>query len=214
MAIFNTVYGGDGQRHPSDKTLIYYPLASDLNDYSWNNHNLSIKSGSVTYSNNMATLTRVWYGWWGLNWLEWDFTMLAYTTNTWWNKWFFPSTDANWAPQMWLARWNSQIGFWYYQYWGTLNYLSYNYSASWIHLIAEVKTSSKMIIYVDGVEVANSSGTYQKVRPDSSQNNVWIGTNINWSWTVTYWWVIVETKARTADEILNYYNKTKSNYWL
>lgn len=199
---------------PWSNTLVYYPLTSDLNDYSWNNHNLSIKSGSVTYSNNMATLTRVWYDWWGLNWFEWDFTMLAYTTNTWWNKWFYPSTNTSWYPQMWMTRWNSKIEFWYVQDWGTQNFLSYNYSASWVHLIAEVKTNSKMIIYVDGVEVANSSGTYQKVKPDSSQNNIWIGTNVNWSWTVTYWWVIVENKARTAQEVANYYNNTKSNYWL
>ena len=30
----------------------------------------------------------------------------------------------------------------------------------------------------------------------------------------TYWEIIVEDKARTAQEVSDYYNQTKANYWL
>jgi hypothetical protein len=53
--------------------------------------------------------------------------------------------------------------------------------------------------------------------PDYS-NGEWLYLGL---WRLTYYKVngyfktlILEDKARTADEITNYYNLTKSNYWL
>ena len=102
------------------------------------------------------------------------------------------------------------LGIW----WGntTLQLSSYY----WWHLITLIADSSNDKIYIDGILVSTWSNWY------SSTN----GYNI-WIWTIyeqkhqtakifewNFWAVMVEDKVRTATEISNYFNQTKSNYGL
>lgn len=202
-------------RAPGANTLAYRPLDSDLNDYSWNNHHFSIASWNVSYSDNMATLTRCICSWWWMNGFVWDFTMLMYTTNAWGDVWLFPICDSRGYPSLYVGYW------WNVVWWGFVNLnnliwytVTYSYSGAWVHLVAFVKTDNAIIIYLDGVEVNRVSWTYTNMYNGSWTNNTWLGTNVIWTWTSTYWNIIIENKARTAQEISNYYNQTKWNYWI
>lgn len=198
-------------RTPWDNTLAYRPLKENLNDYSWNWHNFT---WDATFSWNMATFYRIKNSWFSLAWYSWDFTIIAYSD----------SSQTNWMVYPWI---NSSaypsIGLWCAWTWADFSFVNPNNTArislsstvnAWKHFVAWVKTSSKIYLYVDWVLVNQQTGTYWDMHYESILNNTRIWVNVNWSWNSTYWGVIIESKARDADEILSYYNQTKSDYWL
>lgn len=215
------VYLGSTQVRPSGwwwwqpwaNTLAYRPLSSDLNDYSWNNHHFSATSWTYSFSDNMCTLQRATISWWSLNWLSNDFTVNMWTSWFWANSAFMFSVDNGWYPS-WQLYWGwpwTEVGFnmiynnnfyWAYKpsYWGV-----------WVHLFTWIKTATTITLYIDGVQQDQTTGTFWTF---TWHNNTWLWRNVFWSWTGTCWEIIIEDKARTAQEILDYYNQTKSNYWL
>jgi hypothetical protein len=85
---------------------------------------------------------------------------------------------------------------------------------TWSNIVI-TQSSKTYNIYINWVLV--KSGTM------SSANLTWTNFNIGYAYGNNsavkrfIGWIsefIFENKARTADEISNYYNKTKSNYWL
>ena len=188
---------------PWANTLAYFPLAEDWLD----------KTGNYTLSNTWTaqTLWRRFTAQASLN-----STPSNPRTTSWWVK--IASASASWW-QCWVLG----IG-WSYICYGTDNskvynkslyiYVNANYYYSinlidnqWHHIVL-TNNWSNIIWYVDWV----AHSLWNPSIPNFWNNLVYC----SWSNTidVTLSEFIIENKQRTAQEILNYYNNTKSNYWL
>ena len=191
---------------PTSSTLAWRPLKENLNDYSWNNHNFSIWTWSVSYSDNMATFQRLTCSWFSLYNYSWDFTLSLWCTPfTWTDMGFFPIINSQGYPSIWF----SNQGMWiYYNWWKQVDY---SWTLTGVHLITWTKTSSKLTFYIDGVQVAQSSWSYGTTA-SWSVNNTWLWRNINGTGSWTCGDVIIENRCWTADEISEYYNQTKAKY--
>jgi len=84
---------------------------------------------------------------------------------------------------------------------------------SW-HYITCIADWTTMYFYVDGVLKDSTSFSYSTVTLDAF--NIWnqIFNEIprHWMWYLSE--IIIEDKARTAQEIAGYYNQTKWDYWI
>lgn len=211
---------------PTSTTVAYYPLTtiSTVNDQSGNNRNLT---------NNWATFWT--YGWADcmrlnssssyLQWNIWDISQYSHTISIWaYKTWWgggYPLT------QRWL--WDSNHKWWVELIQRSSNYIRYafwfddldspnNYSTwAWHNVVLQYnKSSNSQIMYIDWTKVGERSCTY--THTIYSTTNFVIGKDVPLS-SSEYWNgylsnYIVESKLRTAQEIANYYNSTKSNYWL
>lgn len=196
---------------PWANTLAYRPLSSDLDDYSWNNHHFSAGWGSYSFSNNMCTLQRASVSGFSLGNYSWDFTLSMRTTSAWPNCAFMPVINSSGYPSLQIYWIWTEIGFnmvlnndWYWVYYNPYHWI-------WIHLLTWTKTGTQITLYIDWQEHNHITGTYGQLGAD---NNTWLWRNVNGSWTLTAGNVIIENKARTSQEVVDYYNLTKWNYWL
>jgi hypothetical protein len=200
---------------PWANTLFYFPLKSDILDYSWNN--ISASGG--------WTITYQWWAWalisseitinYSIQ--PTDFTASCYVKSvtisdiatafghlqsSWWYKGWNIATNIynSWQPNslrivcLWASptRKESFTPTW----WDT---------TTW-HLTTFVKdgTNSMWYFYIDG----SLAG---------SKNLVWTASTWNYiisDWTMYVWDVIFEDKCWTAQEIQDYYDQTKWDYWI
>lgn len=188
---------------PWADTLVYYKFATDLNDYSWNNLNLS--SSSVTFSNNKMTNTSN-VNWTPiLNWHQWAFTVSCWTTWTWTN---IGDRDS------WGFQWFIRATWWSSDWWGNAIIANswrraWNQTAAWsssdfVHLVM-VYNGSLLVCYLNGVKTGTTTSVSWNIKGTASQFQIATGT-----WGE----FIIEWKAWTAQEISDHYNWTKSNYGL
>ena len=208
---------GWGWWQPWANTLAYYPLTSTTTIYeqSWKNKDL----------------TNTWVTFWTYQWVDcaylpWD--EFLYNTSQYWLSW--PFTVSLWAYYVWFtsmyaqnprfygdSNWNIGIRvvgssrvIWYNpKGWSTTTRVTEN---SWANYIVTYDgTNCKLYINSTNVDTtAKSWYTY-------TDRYLWIGKFYQ-SWTDYWkWWVsefIMENKARTAQEVSDYYDRTKANYWL
>lgn len=195
-------------RQPWANTVAYYPLTSitTVNDKSGNNRNLTNYNGVAfgTY----AGVDCAAFAWNKMILYNSDFPAIWYGDCT-ISCWMYTTSN---NQQIVLSYWNADttglviiIRNWYID--PNLAPVTLN---AWHH-IAYVVESWYLKMYVDGVLVYNNP------------YNVNIGKSL-WIWRKTYmddmnylWYineVIIESIARTAQEIQDYYNNTKSSYWL
>lgn len=220
---------------PWANTVAYLPLKWNLNDLAWNYTwtswaNLqwdttvaNIPVAYITYDN--------WYAYTTTNWptISWS---NSYTIS-WWVK----QTSATWAmcllnTWLWQANYHNNIRFykfyesnaykWYYVMylwwysWTSGFEIWYNYNP-WTnrHLWTLTYTPWSAKIYLDWSIVSTTSKTLSwTVTPEYPMGVGIAATDIHRSATAYYSDIIFESKARTADEISNYYNWTKSLYWI
>lgn len=188
---------------PNANTLLYLPLKSDLNDYSWNNKNFSVYTWSVSYVDNMmklnnATIRCSSMALTGTG----DFTILCYNKNGWaislWN-------DTSRYPRLWLRA----LGLEMYSNWW---YKASDSWYDWICFLVWVRRNNSLYFYRNWTLIASNTSV------PSINISWWPGMYIWWyADTSDNWYygsVIVENRAWNADEILKFYNNTKSNYWL
>lgn len=195
---------------PWVNTVFYFPFHSDILDVTWN---YTWNSWACSFSNNMATVTtELRKNSSRFSSHTTPYTILAWVKMTTGNEnWFMFKTDGSYNPSLaitsrytggtaamaWL--WVSLYHSWWYYRWQVW--------ATWqIHHVAWVGESSGLKVYIDGVYFNTIS--YSTVTGGSSWDGM--GARV-WS---TFWDVILENVARTATEISDYYNQTKSNYWL
>lgn len=218
--LINTVTPGDLWYKPSSYTVGYRPFKSDIKDYSGNWYDFSIKSWSVSFSNNMVTVTerlQTWSNTAVMTNYAGDFTELWYTqssgsTNNWFMFLFNPSD--NWTSAFfWI---NTNWCAWSYIYWNNQwwTWVDYSTVPTWVHLLAFVKTSSAKILYLDWVEVARDTSNVNAVGSVSGMTVMWLWRHSNWWGTARRGNLILEKRAWTQDEIQKYFSQTKSNYWL
>lgn len=188
---------------PWANTIAYYPLTSDMNDYSGNNRNLTVESWTITYnsSTNMAELAgqiiysqpllptssdyTVWFWCYPSSWNNIGDKV------SWWPQWYL--CDFAWEYKWWL-----KIGSTWYRLWGTTE-------ISWPCHLMVTRSGSTFTLYVNW-------------QPDSTLTNSWAIQTANTfyiSWFDNWvWWVILEDIAWDAQKVSDYYNMTKWDYWL
>lgn len=219
---------------PSEHTMLYIPMDTT---YGTTDQSQYHRSYTVSW------LTHTTYGWvdcyqnssWIINLWTSAYTWLAPSSlEATYSFWVYPASFSNystmfcWAIQnyyfyniwrlnnkIWIDWWNPNTTEW--SAYGTQWY------ANWWHLFVWTITWWRDYLYVDGNLVTdNTSYSLSQIANNgfgawhiSSQIWIYIFADRNgrgkWSWYV--WQIIFEDKARTIDEISNYYNKTKSNYW-
>lgn len=202
---------------PWANTLAYFPFNDDLLDHSWN---------WVTLSNT-SYLSKQALGY------KWQFSQ----GNT-WNNIYAKFTDWNAKfISIWYnvisSSWNSGIlgleKYWYVAY----NPTHWNSSISW--KIVVFANSSRTIwasvawmsfnawhhltIWFDGSKILISKDGEQVTLYNWSGYNFWNGVNIvgggnNTNLQCLVSEFICESECWSAAEISNYYNQTKSSYWL
>lgn len=227
MAIFNTVYGGTGWGGgwtPWENTVAYYPLISDFNDASWKWYNLTNNWGTITTLNGVSC---AYYNGSGYSYNSSAPVTNIRTLSCWRNP--NATGSAMWILSTWIvwSYWESSYKIYWIQQrsnWvicGTDWYaeeVDSTFSVTtgnWYHLVITVENGTTAKLYVNW-ELKNTITRNNAIQP--------------WQWitisckplNTTYpnkmtWYIseaIIENKARTAQEVADYYNKTKSNYWL
>lgn len=216
---------------PWVNTYVYYPLDWDLKDYSWNNRDLSWSW--ITYetlwdiqvwvfNNVSATYTNDWLNWWS----EYTYSVFTQTDTvpTWYPVAWFPYHTAvlsisnqwninDYGRVVWFGLWWA-LSEEYYN--GMMNVASWGTVSTntWYHLVS-TRDGSSLKTYLNWVLVWTASLRWIGSHSNATLN---VAFQRNTSDSVKYGWkiskVILENKARTAQEISKYYNQTKSDYWL
>ena len=218
---------------PNANTIAYYPLTSTstVNDLSWNSNNLT-NSWATFWEYHGIDCSR----------LYWNFSdswpiAYMYGNITWLPTWANARTYSFWCYNE--NSWNTTyVETYLFQWQASTNKMVLCASSNefvWYYWISQYWSSWKMWdTPIIRWQRANHIITY-----DWSKFEWYVNWTSRWTWTYTIntwsnklsiWWAsenwwfnafnwcfsefIVENKARSADEITNYYNSTKSNYWL
>ena len=228
MPIINMVYKKKKWWKPWANTIAYFPLKEDASDYSWNWYNgtrvgtetytllwwvqaatFSTNTGSQKSAKNYITTTAdrhtqpITFSWW----------IYQIDTNYDWKNPFSNSNLSDSSNNNYGIRTarSYQLNVW----WSSTDYdtstpVLYD---QWTLLTTTIENwISKFYV--------NWTLKYTA--------NVWWDAWVHWNWSIwakrwdafIYWWdwwvreFILENKARTAQEILYYYNLTKANYGL
>lgn len=226
MAIFNTVYGGE-KWEPWTNTIAYYPLTSTttVNDMSGNNRNLTNNWTQFwTYAGVSCAYLSNWeskklYSTIPLTWNT-NFTICAYV-----NRIGTSSVDGSQIFIIWNVWTNSKC------LWLTIRTSNSQYWA-WSWGLADItSTSTNTMNNWEMVTLTKNWNTVTVYKNWSQISSGSLATNITstdftiWSFNQISYWnyqsfngymseFIVEDKVRTAQEIADYYKKTKVKYWL
>ena len=207
---------------PTSNTLWYYPLTSQttVNDMSWNWNNLT---------NNWVTFWN--YGWHdsGIFNRSW-FLSLNKSLIAWWQDfsvsvWFKYSVQTYYQTILWIGAENSNYNFLIWAqsnnyhlmlwWWNNDKDTWYVLNGDWKNCVV-THSGWTAKVYINWSLIYTGSVNY------NISNNVtriwyWVSTSTSWSGGKFEWWiseVIIENNVWSADKVLNYYNNTKSNYWL
>ena len=215
---------------PWSNTIAYYKFNGNWNDSSWNWLNLTMNN--VTYSTLSSWISVAYFNG-SAYWLN---TSLSKTLTEWTQSiWICKSrnTDSETFTQIgsvsptdweWSIKtyWTSTGNIWTtLYYWGFI-YRWYNNTWisnwTWIHVVV-VWWSGGNKLYVNWQQVTlsyvywNSSTSFGSRAFTILSIGRHRAASADWmQWYVSEW--IVEDKQRTAQEVIDYYNQTKSNYWL
>lgn len=217
MPIINMVYKKKKGWKPWANTLLYLPMTEDFNDHSQNHFTLT--NSWVALEQNQANIP------------VWNFNGSAYLS--WANSSLFNFGDFHLGVWVKLSQikqsqfifagigsWN--IFFWYRTYSGDKigiwrntvardSTAQYSLNTGWWYYISYDRNWTNLSISVN----SNVIGTL--TNNISYNTSWWYQIGNDGYWYNIYWYMselILESKARTAQEILDYYNQTKSNYWL
>lgn len=208
---------------PWANTVLYLPMNStdNFSDQSWNWY---IGTWTGTYSINTIDGTECWdFQVWYIRftWLQ-NINANSFTHIFWGNtnrpwRWEVASyLQANSPNDAHSSFWISNG--WYY-FMGTNLYWWYDLisdinNRSWWQMLAFVKDWTDISIYINDEQPFTATW-------NSNSNNLTIfeiwGRNDVYSYQWWAWWlsnVILENKARTAQEVSDYYNQTKALYWI
>jgi hypothetical protein len=200
---------------PWTNTMIYYPFRWDISDHSGNNRNATA-SWTVVYQTNYIDLSNA----------SLAFPLLTYscpfTVSIWYN--LFSERSADYRFVYWISGSNiiSNIMIWHKYNWGyvvqtdkpsfkdlqlwTQSPVSARYDWVWHNVISSFSTSGTSF-YKDGVLLWTNTWW--------TGSDTAVGSDINSSMQWMYCWeFIIDGTAWTQQEVTDYYNLTKSNYWL
>lgn len=210
------------KREPNANTIWYYPLTSSttVNDQSWNSRNLSNNGSRVTFwtykwvdcayfTGNSSTYMRATInaGQTALTLCCW-FYFIQYNTSYGINLIFLNSRNFGiWIAQGNNNRFASSSLSWFSP---NVNLTSDSWWALWT--ITFTWTSEPWALYYNWV-LAWTRWTTWWSATIASTLELWSS-----NWNNFFQWglseVIVENRAWTDEEVLGYYNQTKSKYWI
>lgn len=205
-------------RAPWANTIAYYPLTQDANDYSWNNNNI-VTSWASSYSANGALLPNSNHA--GLLVPFNIVTSNNYTFSFWCNPLHYQSiSDMRWIDMAENTT-NRLISVWwtdatiFHWRWSTVSsvfWTSISYSINTRCYCTYTINNGTVNTYINWVNL----WTKTWISGHTCALRFWQEWNM-WADRHRYWYmkdIIIEDKARTAQEISDYYNITKWNYWL
>lgn len=205
---------------PWVNTLAYYPLESDAKDYSWNNNDGT--NNGVTFSNVWgvdcavftSASTKIWLPWF------WNFTNLTVSA------WVKTTANIQISSVVSIAPTsdNKNLALSIYNWTATLSrytWISYNITDGtvndwvWHHMVGTYTSTWWTKLYVDWVYI-DADATTTSVSSSSGYTFIW--WHQSWQSMFAYVWnisnVILETAERTAQEVADYYDLTKWDYWI
>lgn len=232
MTIFNTVYwwwGWGWGWQPWANTLLYLPLKTDAIDQSWNSRATSdswvtyttvgwvasanFSWGEVTITNNFIDTTIA----------EKTVSAWVYTNFSSANKdmYIFYSLETNKTfTALAFTSWTTYIASWIWWPNLSLNTPNSPYTQNqWFHIVYTCKDgTNNNKIYINWQQVAQWTWTSTPRGYSSATFNLWTyvgcSSNNNERFNGNLSQFILEDKVRTAQEIADYFNATKSNYGL
>jgi len=218
---------------PTASTIWRYPLDWDLKDYSWNNRDLTWTSVNFTswwpwqvwvftnssnayYQNNSLFCISYPFTW--LVWVSTDSVPTWYRSGAWYYENLVidicNGTDYN-TQDKWLWFWNwwfiAHNYDWAVQqcYWGTA-------SANTWYSLAYSFDGSTMRVYANGTLINTLSSSWSYTWFNNARvtipNQSWANNLSKFSWKISN--VILENRVWTAQEISDYFNASKSMYWV
>ena len=223
MPIFNTEYKSYWEFKPWANTLAYYKFDWNLNDSSTNWHNLSLYTGSAAYWTASWWWTYVhfnqntWANYWTLSWFNYDWN---HTISLWLN----PQTNfgTSWNNCLFELRESSSYAFVRFcanvavSYWFSPAFTQALSVWIWYNMIyTRSWNSAKMYInwtLVNSWTAPITWRTNQTIR--FRLNQIGDTNSSSYANNAYYSDVIFESKEWSAQEVSDYYNQTKSNYWL
>lgn len=217
-------YIGEYQPYtPWANTLAYFPLKEDVLDYSWNWKNGSWNPNSfagwvANYSGNTTTMPVALVS-------SWTITV---------NVWFYQEAGAaDFNKNISFLGQHTTQNFWFClksnEYYDSLYHTSLQqggwsgYATTyivavasstpriWWHNVVWMRDASKIYLYLDGQYQWETTYSWLSSNAFYMWYDYWYN---GWAWNGKLSQLIFENRIRTATEILNYYNKTKSDYWL
>jgi len=227
---------------PWANTLAYWKLNWDLNDSSGNNRNLT-NAWWLTFA-TVDGVECAYYDWvWTGDCYAYCQTLptpsvitiniWAKANNSWtWSyaRWLFHTNCYNSRPNEWV-RWEYYSGSLFPNVlvwsWFDFNDIVYNWidynsiRDKWcLWTVVYDNTTYKVDIYFNGQSYGSS--TFSTYHPSGNWCwffTLWTGFNATDSWISRKWygWIsdsIIEDKARTAQEVADYFNQTKWDYWI
>lgn len=206
---------------PGANTLLYLPLDSTntLNDLSGNGYNMT-NNGNVSFWTYgwvdcayFWTTAPYWLKNTSANIISWDYTFLV------WLNWdsYDSGTDFPrifWWNNNWWLLWERRFELIHPVFLWTSAWVAYT---SWWHLLAFTGNISTKIFtpYKDGVQLtgwtwnSGTSYTWILIGANESNNSEPVDRFCGYMSAVIW-----ENRQRTATEITDYYNQTKSLYWI
>lgn len=231
MTILNMVYGawwwGWGGWTPWANTLAYWTLDNKLTDETWN-YDLTLQNWTFTQLASWryvlsleATSTKSWasYTWWpdlrSKN-LTWNLWIKDTASRSWFNDWTYIYL-LNWTANILniVHSWPSQGDKIYWVLW---NYNNYNdaptYNDTVWHNVVFTFNNTTYVLneYIDGALKCTTTLSWWV------SNTTWIiyigKTWYNNTAHLMVWATIIEDKERTAQEVSDYFDQTKADYWV
>ena len=206
-------------RNPWANTIAYYPLENDVNDHSWNWYNLT--PTNITYTTLSSWLKVATF-----NWSSSKATTSSFSTYSWnftTSMWFYwnnitsqlavmrcnAASDSSWkirdihigAPNRIRAIMN----------WGSVETGTNAFTNNTWHHMVVTKEWSTWKLYINNSLKSTATVSYNT----NTNMALWyrqFGNDRYWKWYISKF--ILENKVRTSQEISDYYNLTKSKYWL
>ena len=210
---------------PWANTIAYYPLTSEttVNDMSGNEYNLS-SSWTVTYTTALGVSSMLAWNWYLYKQIStipvWandrTLSIWAYLPSLIYNKYFimwFYGTRASKhkQQQMCYNTYDTTITPYLSNHYDDLFNSAINNSLSQWYNIIYVYDWTTQYLYNNGTLIAQ-----QNITLETGNNTLYIWASSNWwdkfSWNLSN--LIIENVAWTAQEVADYYNLTKWNYWL
>lgn len=230
MPIINLVYEAP-QWEPWANTVAYYQFNWDINDHSGHWYNLTYWPTSYT---TLSSWIKAAQFQWQYRW-NWP-NSLCSAIFTWWNltisMWVNPQNlyyrvfYFEWSDNYRVGEiiiYSTYIEFWIWNglpHWsgGTvyqLDYTTSNSTNTWYNIVLTYTSNTNTWqCYKNWSSLWTKTWYTYPTWYGGSVVSIWY-TAYNYSsnsWTLSE--LIFENKTRTADEISNYYNDTKANYWL
>jgi len=203
---------------PWANTVAYYPLTDDFNDHkwTWTAYNLTNSWWSITT-----------YGWVKCAYYSWSTSVYSQNTSiSFWTTrtivfWgYLLNTGTAPVVWTWIYSYNS-LSTRVVWYGGSKSSIS-NYQNYWLNGTSNVYWKWVNIVWISDWSKMELYVNWQLEASWSNTLYAWSQLKIWWrlwgSWSEHFTWyvneIILEDKARTAQEVQDYYNQTKSNYWL